>query len=332
LASPTFTGTPLSTTAAVDTNTTQIATTAYVVGQGYAKLASPTFSGTPSLPTGTTAVTQTAGNNTTALATTAFVTAAVPAVATVAQVNSPSSNTLAMTPDKVRQMVMFPGFQQFLDGGATGTSGTGAVAASTSIRLRQFVGPNAATAGYAAFVFDTNASGQGFAGSKRGDETYGKNYARALWMAGRTILGNSNAALPGDANNLFRCELGGRNTIGSTGDPTSASLGWKVIGGGSQAIVFYMRSRTAVNGGTYSQTTTSFTPVLGQWFDWMVTYDGASTCQMYVNDTLVGTISASFAGYQGEKYNHYTEQIEQTVSAATQFSVSHLPPRIYFSE
>ena len=48
IASPTFTGVPLSTTAAVDTNTTQIATTAYVVGQGYAKLASPTFTGTVS--------------------------------------------------------------------------------------------------------------------------------------------------------------------------------------------------------------------------------------------------------------------------------------------
>ena len=35
LASPTLTGTPLSTTAAIDTNTTQIATTAYVVSQGY---------------------------------------------------------------------------------------------------------------------------------------------------------------------------------------------------------------------------------------------------------------------------------------------------------
>jgi len=37
LASPTLTGTPLSTTAAADTNTTQIATTAYVIGQGYLK-------------------------------------------------------------------------------------------------------------------------------------------------------------------------------------------------------------------------------------------------------------------------------------------------------
>jgi hypothetical protein len=39
----------------------------------YAKLTSPTFTGTPSLPTGTTAVTQTTGNNTTAIATTQFV-------------------------------------------------------------------------------------------------------------------------------------------------------------------------------------------------------------------------------------------------------------------
>jgi hypothetical protein len=45
-----------------------------------ADLASPTFSGTPSLPTGTTAVTQSSGNNTTAVATTAFVQAAATAV------------------------------------------------------------------------------------------------------------------------------------------------------------------------------------------------------------------------------------------------------------
>jgi hypothetical protein len=39
----------------------------------YAPLASPTFTGTPTLPTGTVGVTQAAANNTTALATTAFV-------------------------------------------------------------------------------------------------------------------------------------------------------------------------------------------------------------------------------------------------------------------
>jgi hypothetical protein len=55
-ASPTFTGTPLAPTASVDTNTTQIATTAFVIGQGYLKsstasstyapISSPTFTGT----------------------------------------------------------------------------------------------------------------------------------------------------------------------------------------------------------------------------------------------------------------------------------------------
>lgn len=98
LASPTFTGVPLSTTAAVDTNTTQIATTAYVIAQAasatpiidgsaaagsstrYARgdhihptdttrapLASPTFTGTPAAPTAA------GGTSTTQLATTAFV-------------------------------------------------------------------------------------------------------------------------------------------------------------------------------------------------------------------------------------------------------------------
>lgn len=59
LASPTFTGTPAAPTAAVDTNTTQLATTAFVIGQSYLKaaaaastyapLANPTFTGTVNL-------------------------------------------------------------------------------------------------------------------------------------------------------------------------------------------------------------------------------------------------------------------------------------------
>lgn len=100
LASPTFTGTPAAPTAAQNTNTTQIATTAFVLGQAnstastiamngvqaagssslYARadhvhpsdttkanLASPTFTGTPAAPTAAV------DTNTTQLATTAFV-------------------------------------------------------------------------------------------------------------------------------------------------------------------------------------------------------------------------------------------------------------------
>ena len=137
LASPALTGTPTAPTAAVTTNTTQVATTAFVraevaalVGSagstldtlgeiatalgndvalsatlttsiglkaplasptftgtvtipsgasisGFAPLASPTFTGTPTLPTGTIATTQSAANNTTAVATTAYVDNAV---------------------------------------------------------------------------------------------------------------------------------------------------------------------------------------------------------------------------------------------------------------
>ena len=102
LASPTFTGAPAAPTATAGTNTTQLATTAFVttavagitvpvasvfgrtgaviavngdytVGQitGAASLVSPTFVGTPAGPTATP------GTNTTQLATTAFVAAAV---------------------------------------------------------------------------------------------------------------------------------------------------------------------------------------------------------------------------------------------------------------
>jgi len=113
LASPTFTGTPAAPLAVTGTNTTQIATTSFVQQElsvltsgapaalntldelaaalgddsNYAAtittalglkapLASPTFTGTPTLPTGTIATTQTAGDSTTAVATTAFVTTA----------------------------------------------------------------------------------------------------------------------------------------------------------------------------------------------------------------------------------------------------------------
>ena len=61
--SPTFSGTPTASTAAVTTNNTQLATTAFVQNNKV----SPVFTGTPTAPTAT------AGTGTTQLATTAFV-------------------------------------------------------------------------------------------------------------------------------------------------------------------------------------------------------------------------------------------------------------------
>jgi len=79
IASPTLTGTPAAPTAAADTNTTQIATTAFVTTADNLKanLASPTFTGTPAAPTAATST------NTTQVATTAMVQAAIDADVTV---------------------------------------------------------------------------------------------------------------------------------------------------------------------------------------------------------------------------------------------------------
>jgi len=63
LASPTFTGTPAAPTASAATDSTQLATTAFVQDQK----ASPAFTGTPTAPTAST------GTDTTQIATTEFV-------------------------------------------------------------------------------------------------------------------------------------------------------------------------------------------------------------------------------------------------------------------
>lgn len=73
LASPTFTGVPAVPTATAGTNTTQVASTAFVTAGLALKsnLASPAFTGTPTVPTAT------AGTNTAQAASTAFVNTAV---------------------------------------------------------------------------------------------------------------------------------------------------------------------------------------------------------------------------------------------------------------
>lgn len=96
IASPTFTGIPAAPTAGSDTSTTQIATTQFVVNQGYLKsataastyapLASPAFTGNP------TATTQTLGNSTTRVATTAFVANALANFVTLPAQSYPTTN------------------------------------------------------------------------------------------------------------------------------------------------------------------------------------------------------------------------------------------------
>ena len=85
LASPAFTGTPMAPNAPAATNTTQVATTAYVQSQGYAPLANPTFTGDPKAPT------PAPGDSDTSIATTAFVGGAIiTATSSLAPKDSPT--------------------------------------------------------------------------------------------------------------------------------------------------------------------------------------------------------------------------------------------------
>ena len=90
LASPAFTGSPTAPTAPPGTNTTDLATTAFVSAALAAQLVSPAFTGTPTAPTAAQTV------NNTQLATTAYVRAAIGAIG-AAGVTSFNTRTGAVT-------------------------------------------------------------------------------------------------------------------------------------------------------------------------------------------------------------------------------------------
>jgi hypothetical protein len=308
-----------------------------------ADLASPTFTGTPSLPTGTTAVTQTTGNNTTAIATTAFVQQEVPAasttaagkveLATVDEALRPSSSTLGMTPDTTREMLMYPGYINLFGGGNVATSGTGAYSTFTfaTQRWHAMRSPNATVAGYGMYIFDYSFSGIGMAAMTRGSSSLARKWNNKIWLSGRTVLGQSaetTSGLNGDANCTARVMLGGRASAGTGGMQSSdAGIGWRVAGGGSVALVM-----TVSTGSVLTETTSSFTPVLGQVFDWKMYSDGTGNVTLWVNDSQVATSTGGPTTSTAETTNFYCEVVEQTASAATPFGMGNFGSKVFWSQ
>ena len=334
LASPTFTGAPLSTTAAVDTNTTQIATTAYVVGQAsaatplvdgtaavgtslrYARadhvhptdtsraaLNSPAFTGTPSLPTGTTAVTQTAGNNTTAVATTAFVTAAVPAAATIAEAKLGNDTTKFISSNVLQKVVNSPSYYKFPRGIlSTNVTGTGAVLRQGAL-ICELVGPSSGAGGsilryYGLNGVDVTAPGLWAVGSA----SYGINFGKAFRLTGSVFLGLS-------TNTIVRVSFG-KNANNGVGDPTSAAVGWRY----NQAVGFI--EIIAHDGSTLKSLTTASNPS-GMW-EWEIFNDGAGNVQMFVNDVSIGTLTGGRTTWDFASAPTYVEEIQTTATPAAQ--------------
>ena len=335
-ASPTFTGTPLSTTAAVDTNTTQIATTAFVVGQAsaatplvdgtaavgtslrYARadhvhptdtsraaLNSPAFTGTPSLPTGTTAVTQTAGNNTTAVATTAFVTAAVPAVATVAEAKLGNDTAKFINCNVLQKVVNSPSYYKFPRGiMSTSTSGTGSAVTAGAL-ITNLAGTTTGAGGALHRYYGLGGVDiLGGTGWTVNTTTYGINFAKQFRITGSTrmVLGT---------NSIVRVSFG-KNANNGVGDPNSRAVGWRY----NQATGFI--EIIAHNGTSLVTLTTASNPIASGWFEWELYNNGSGSVQMFVNDVSIGTLTGGPTTFDFASGPDYVEEVECTATPSAQ--------------
>jgi hypothetical protein len=143
---------------------------------------SPTFTGTPTLPTGTIAVTQSPGNNTTAIATTAFVTAATGTLGTMSTQNA---NNVAITGGTVSGLSSLG-----VSGTATATTFSGAGTSLTGTASSLTVG----TATNATNILGN--SSQPYAnniGSRSINTTYTNSTGKPIWVAvAWTATGNGN--------------------------------------------------------------------------------------------------------------------------------------------
>jgi len=336
LSGPTFTGVPAAPTASVSTNTTQLATTAFVVGQvgtatplvngtaavgtsrlyarqdhvhgtdtSRAAVDSQAFTGTPSLPTGTTATTQTAGDNTTKLATTAFVTAGLSARdPSVTDVLNPNSSTKVLTLDKVGLALASPNFISLAHITYTQVSGSGAVTAGSGGTFCRETYLNSLATGRASFNY----------GIPNTPSTYISNYtdsSKIDWSKPVRLSGShkfGTTSYEGDANTYTRITLGG-STTATTGDMTIAGIGIKKVGGTASKIFL-----TVHNGTTLTNVDSGIAPSITNGINWVIDSDGAGNVSLYINNSLAATTSAGPTSLSITAGNLYREQVEATAT------------------
>lgn len=221
IASPSFTGTPAAPTATAGTNTTQLATCAFVLanaltsfngrtgaitlssadltGAGGALLASPTFTGTPNAPT------PTAGTNNTTLATTAFVQAAIAGIGTgVASFNT-RTGAVVLTSADVTNASRAP-IRTVYNVAGSGTYPTPAGALYLDVEM----------AGAGGGGSNGNGAASGLPG---GTTTFGSSFLTC--SGGGVATGSPGAATGGDIN--IAGQVGG--LYGNTADGATVAAG-----------------------------------------------------------------------------------------------------------
>ena len=340
LASPTFTGTPAAPTATAGTNTTQIATTAFVTAglNLKANLASPTFTGTPAAPTASagtsttqlattafvttadnlkanlaspaftgtpTAPTATAGTNTTQIATTAFVTAAVPAAATHIQSLQFSSTSAYTRVIDASSQLIAPSVLRIWPSpsnyNGTSTSGAGA---SALLYLTGYVltSPSAGVAGNAR-AFHGNIAGDLAGMMWGGSNNTIINFSRRVSMAFRF------SQFPSSTSSVTRVLLGKIHGT-AVGDLTSRGIGVKYVPNGSN-FDFQLQ----VHNGTTLTSVTSSTQYAGGVADLEVVSDGSGNAVLYLNGNQVASTTGAPTGNTSNNATVFAEIESQSTTS-----------------
>ena len=317
-----FPGNVVATTQPANTSDTTLATTAFVVGQAgsatpivngtaavgtslrYARqdhvhgtdttraaVDSQVFTGTPTLPTGTIATTQIAGNNTTAVATTAFVTAATPAasttvvglveLATSEEAILGASTTLAPTAFAGKAAIMSSDWSPIYRNGFTATvSGTGANAILGFTNTQYQMPTLGAVAGHSyGRTFGTSQIDQ-LTNIWGDDANIYVNFAKRIWISGRSLLN-----FPNEAVYVARVSFGKAEGTG-VGDLAARGIGWKYIAGASNFVQLMVH-----NGTTLTTVNSSFHPTTSP-FSWDIVSDGSGNVTLYINGSSVATTAS----------------------------------------
>jgi len=244
---------------------------------------SPAFTGTPTAPTAT------AGTNTTQIATTAFVTAAIPALATLTESRQLTNDTKAMSPFDVRWSLMT---QDYIDIDrinftytTTGTPQWNQVGSyTTNSRLNATVASSVIGR-----PFGTSQIDQVSPFLFRNNWASNINFNLKTHLSGRA----GSFALLTDAafNQAFYY---GKVEGDAIGDLTRRGFGWRWTGGAGSRFV----NLVVHNGTTQTTVASSFAVTSEVAFDWDLYSDGAGNVTLYINGSQVATSNAGPTSYQ----------------------------------
>jgi len=279
-----------------------------------ANLASPTFTGTPTLPTGTIGTTQSPGNNTTALATTAFVTAAVPAFATTVEASELTSTTKTLSPSSGLGTIMADTgvLRPMSSAFTTASSGTGA-SGSTYYAAGLANSPNASVVGYGGFYYGVEA------------HCVGPNNRRIInWVKPigiNVFLNRDNAAFASGIT--FRITLG---KGASGGTLTTKGIGVDIAAANSFVKIL-------AHDGTTLTTTDSTCPI-SQFTNVVVTRQicvlsyGTGTVELFVDGVSYGTSSGGPTTLGTASQNRFSLENYGSGTQVSQSTVGYYNPKV----